>query len=72
MLPTNDKVHPETTKKKPPKKPFHLPLFVFFLISFTFLGFQQYLTFNGYTFISFGIAIGLTVPSFTAVVCIYR
>ena len=72
MLPADTKVHPERTKKKPAKKPFYIPLFVFFLIGSTFLGFQQYLTFIGYGWLSLGIALGLTLPPFIAIICIYR
>ena len=63
------RVNPETAKS--PKKPFHPLLFFCFLISSTFLGVQQYLTYYNILWVPFGIALGLTIPTFIAIICTY-
>ena len=57
--------------KKPAKKPFPSVLFWCFFFSSTFLGLQQYFTSYGFIWLSFGIAIGVTLPTFIIICCMY-
>ena len=59
------------TVTKPSQKLIHPLLFFCFLIGFVFLGIQQYLAYFNIIWVPFGVALGITLPAFVAIVCLY-
>ena len=71
--PEGDQSRQETKSTKTRKKPLHSVLFWFFLFSSTILSLQQYITYLSDVgqWVSFGLTIASTIPTYVVVCCWY-